>query len=135
MIKMEPTKEQLIQHLSEKMTNQNIAEIYRITYQKVIQLIKKYGIDQNKLRKVDQFVVYEHYYNEEIVYVGSGNWYRMRRYTNRRNPEHRRLMKEGKLKYRIVEEFEQEDEARKYESKLIQQYKKLGKSKFNKQSY
>lgn len=33
---MLPTKEQLIEHLTDKMTNQNIAEIYGFTFQKVI---------------------------------------------------------------------------------------------------
>ncbi|MEJ9255700.1 MULTISPECIES: hypothetical protein [Bacillus cereus group] len=66
---MLPTKEQLIQHLSYKMTNQDIAKIYDITFQTVIQLIKKYKIYPNELRKVNKFIVYEHWLNNEVVYV------------------------------------------------------------------
>ena len=106
MIFLFPTKEQLVQHLSDKMTNQDIAVIYGTTFQKIIQLIKKYDLNPSKLRKVDQYIVYEHWLDKEVVYVGSGVWYRCRRYTNRRNLEHRQLMEQGKLHYKIVKEFE-----------------------------
>jgi uncharacterized protein (DUF433 family) len=128
-----PTKEQLIQHLSDKMTNQDIAKIYGITFQKIIQLIKKYGINPNELRKVNKYIVYEHWLNGEVVYVGSGVWYRCRRYSNRRNSEHRQLMKDGNIDYKIVCEFDKVEEARRYEAQLIKKYKQLGQAKFNKQ--
>lgn len=83
---MLPTKKQLIVHLSEKMTNQDIAKIYGTTFQKIIQ----------------------NWLNNEVVYVGSGAWYRCRRYTNRRNSEHRQLMPGGKLMYKFVGEFDEE---------------------------
>jgi hypothetical protein len=41
-------------------------------------------------------------------------------------------MQEGKLVYKIVGEFDKEEEARTYESCLIKKYKKIGQSKFNK---
>ncbi len=129
---MYPTKEKLIQHLSNKMTNQDIAKIYGMSFQKIIQLIKMYNLDPNELRGVDKYIVYEHWCNEEVVYVGSGLWYRCRRYTNRRNVEHRHLMKDGKLHYKIIKEFKFEYEARKYESELIRKYKKINQAKFNK---
>ena len=53
---MLPTKEQLIQHLSDKMTNQDIAKMYGTTFQKIIQLIKEYGINPNELRKVNKYI-------------------------------------------------------------------------------
>lgn len=132
MVRLLPTKEQLIQYLSDKMTNQDIANIYGTTFQKIIQLIKKYDLNPNELRKVNKFIVYEHWLNGEVVYVGSGVWYRCRRYTNRRNLEHQQLMKDGKLEYKFVEEFEVEDDARRLEANLIKHYKKLDQAKFNK---
>lgn len=128
------TKEQLIQHLSGKMTNQDIAKIYGITFQKVIQLIKMYKLNPNVLRRVNNFVVYEHWFDKEVVYVGSGVWYRCRRYTNRRNSEHKQLMMEGKLTYKFIAEFDNLNEARQLESKLIQQYKKTALCRFNKKT-
>ncbi|WHY87577.1 hypothetical protein QNH39_07035 [Neobacillus novalis] len=129
-----PNKKQLVQHLSDKMTNQDIANIYGTSFQKIIQLIKKYQINSNELRKVNNYIVYEHWNKGEVVYVGSGVWYRCRRYTNRRNSEHRRLMQEGKLLYKIVAEFSIEEEARQYEANLIKKYKQIGQAKFNKQT-
>lgn len=131
---MYPTKEELKKLLSDKMTNQDIAKIYGTTFQKVQQLIKNYELDPDKLRKVNKQTVYLHLLNNEVVYVGSGVWYRCRRYTNRRNPEHKQLMQDGKIEYRIVAEFSNVDEARQYESELIQKYKKKGEAKFNKQT-
>ncbi|WP_273123943.1 hypothetical protein [Bacillus weihaiensis] len=116
------------------MTNQDIAKIYGASYQKIIQLIKRYELNPNELRKVDKQIVYEHWFNEEVVYVGSGVWYRCSRYTNRRNLEHRQLMKEGKIEYKIVGEFDKLDEARRFEIQLIKKYKQLGQAKFNKQT-
>ncbi|WP_165350682.1 hypothetical protein [Ectobacillus funiculus] len=46
--------------------------------------------------------------------------------------KHQQLMKDGKLKYKFVKEFEVEGDARQLEAKLIKQYKKLGQAKFNK---
>ncbi|SFE26167.1 hypothetical protein SAMN05428981_104220 [Bacillus sp. OV194] len=132
---MLPTKEQLIQHLSDKMTNQDIAKIYGTTFQKIIQLIIRYKLDSAAYRKAEKYVVYEHWLGEEVVYVGSGVWYRCRRYTNRRNPEHRQLMQDGKLMYKFVGEFDEEEEARKFEVELIQKYKKHGLCKFNKKKF
>ena len=132
---MLPTKEQLILHLSAKMTNQDIAILYGTTFQKVIQLIKKYELNQSELRKVEKYIVYEHLFNGEVVYVGSGVWYRCRRYTNRRNSEHVHLMEIGKLEYRIVGEYEKVVDARKHEARLIQKYKQLGQAKFNKKMH
>ncbi|WP_257207763.1 hypothetical protein [Bacillus toyonensis] len=76
---MLPTKEQLTQHLSDKMTKQDIEKIYEITYQKVIQHTKRYKLNPNELRQVNKFIVYEHWLNNEVVYVGCGVWYRCRR--------------------------------------------------------
>lgn len=132
---MLPTEEQLIHHLSDKMTNQDIAKIYGASFQKIIQLIKKYGINPNELRKVNKFIVYEHWLDGEVIYVGSGLWYRCRRYSNRRNSEHRELMKDGLLEYQFVAEFEHEEDARRYEALLIYQYKQLGLAKFNKKRF
>lgn len=129
---MLPTKKQLIEHLSSKMTNQDIANIYGITFQKVIQLIKECNVNPNELRRVNKYTVYLHLLNNEVVYVGSGIWYRCRRYTNRRNSEHKQLMKDGKIEYKFVGEFDREEDARNYEKKLIKKYKKLGQAKFNK---
>lgn len=131
---MLPTKEQLIQHLFDKMTNQDIAKIYGTTFQKIIQLIKEYELNPNELRKVDNQIVYEYWLNGEVVYVGSGVWYRCRRYTNRRNLEYRQLMKEGKIEYKNVGEFDKVEEARQFETYLIKKYKQLGQVKFNKQT-
>lgn len=130
---MLPTKEHLIQHLSDKMTNQDIAKIYDITFQKVIQLIKKYKINPNELRKVNKYTVYEHWLNNEVVYVGSGVWYRCRRIYNRRNSVHRQLMQDGNIDYKLVGEFDKVEEARDFEVRLIKEYKQLGQAKFNKQ--
>lgn len=129
---MLPTKEELKHHLMDKMTNQDMAKLYGISFQKIIQLIKKCDLNPSVLRKVDQYIFYEHWLNEEVVYVGSGVWYRCRRYTNRRNSEHRQLMKDGILHYKIVAEFEIEEEARKYEAELIKKYKQIQQVKFNK---
>lgn len=131
---MLPNKKQLVQHLSDKMTNQDIAKIYGTSFQKIIQLIKKYQINSIELRKVNNYIVYEHWNKGEFVYVGSGCCYRCRRYTNRRNFEHSRLMQEGKLLYKIVAEFDIEEVARQYEANLIKKYKQIGQSKFNKQT-
>ncbi|MGE7185590.1 helix-turn-helix domain-containing protein [Peribacillus sp. NPDC006672] len=129
------TKEQLIQHLSDKMTNQDIANIYNVSFQKIQQLIKKYRLNQKELRKVNKYIVYEHWLKGEIVYIGSGVWYRCRRYKNRRNSEHVHLMVSGKLEYRIVGEYEKVEDARKLEAVLIQKYKQLGQAKFNKKMH
>jgi len=129
---MLPNKEELKQHLLDKMTNQDIAKIYGTTYQKIQQLTKKYKFNQNELRKTNKFIVYEHWKENEVVYVGSGVWYRCRRYSNRRNTEHKQFMKDGKIHYKIVAEFEIKEDARKYEFELIQGYKKLNQAKFNK---
>src|SRR3954451_17346231 len=131
---MLPTKEELRRHLLDKMTNQDIAKIYSVSFQKIIQLVIKNKLNPNDLRKVDKYIVYEHCLNDEVVYVGSGVWFRCRRYTNRRNSEHKHLMRDGKIHYKIVSEFEIEDEARKFESELIQKYKKINQAKFNKYS-
>jgi hypothetical protein len=130
---MYPTKEELEKLLIEKMTNKDIAKIYGLTFQKIIQLIKKYGLNPKELRKVDKYIVYEHWLNGEVVYVGSGVWYRCRRYSNRRNLEHRSLMEQGYIEYKIVAEFDTLDQARIYEGKLIKKYKSLGQAKYNKQ--
>jgi len=127
-----PTKEQLVEYLSQKMTNQDIANIYGITFQKVIQLIKKYKLNPNELRQVNKYTVYLHLLHGEVVYVGSGVWYRCRRHTNRRNLEHKQLMQEGNIEYKFVGEFDREEEARIYEMELIKKYKNLGQAKFNK---
>ncbi|WP_237389793.1 hypothetical protein [Bacillus sp. USDA818B3_A] len=65
------------------------------------------------------------------MYVGSGVWYRCRRYTNRRNQEYNMLMEEGKLQYKIVGEYEIEKDARKYEAELIKKYKQIQQASFN----
>ncbi|MFA1710515.1 hypothetical protein ACDX66_02250 [Peribacillus frigoritolerans] len=132
---MLPTKEQLIQHLTDKMTNQDIANIYGTSFQKIIHLIKQNGINPNELRKENTQIVYEHELNGVVVYIGSGVWYRCRRYTNRGNLEHKKLMQEGKLTYKFLAEFETEKEARQYEAKLIRKYKKQGLCRFNKRMY
>ena len=56
----------------------------------------------------------------------------MRRYTNRRNSQHKKLKEQGKIKYKIVEEYEKLEDARKQEIILIQKYKEQGQAKFNK---
>ena len=129
---MYPTKKELIHYLSDKMTNQDIARMYGTSYQKIIQLIKKHRLNPNKLRKVDKYIVYEHWYEGEVVYVGSGVWYRCRRYTNRRNSDHVSLMKSGKIIYRFVGEYDNVKDARNHEAKLIQEYKTKGQAIFNK---
>ncbi|MEB4859756.1 hypothetical protein [Priestia megaterium] len=129
---MLPTKEELIEHLINKMTNQDIAKIYGVTFQKIIQIIKQYNLNPNELRKVNKYTVYFHLLNGEVVYVGSGVWYRCRRYSNRRNSEHKQLMQDGKIEYKFVGEFDREEDARNYEMELITKYKNLGKAKFNK---
>ncbi|WP_163144233.1 hypothetical protein [Bacillus sp. 22-7] len=131
---MYPTKEKLIKHLSNKMTNQDIAKVYGINFQKIQQLIKNYELKPDELRKVDKQTVYCHLLGNEVVYVGSGFWYRCRRYTNRRNSEHRRLMEEGLVGYKIVAEFDTVQDARHYERVLIKKYKQMGQAKFNKQT-
>ncbi|RLQ89999.1 hypothetical protein [Falsibacillus albus] len=131
---MLPTKKQLVQHLSDKMTNQDISNIYNVSFQKIQQLIKNHGLSQKELRKENLFIVYEHWLDGEVVYVGSGVWYRCRRYTNRRNSDHRQLMKDGKIKYKFVREFDREEEARSFEFMLIRHYKQIGQAKFNKQT-
>ncbi|WP_315632687.1 hypothetical protein [Rossellomorea yichunensis] len=130
---MFPTKDELKLHFANKMTNQDVAKKYGISFQKVIQLGKEYELEPGKLRETNKYVVYEHWHNEEVVYVGSGLWYRARRYTNRRNMEHRELMKEGKIEYKFVGEFEKMEDARVWEYKLINKYKQKGQAKFNKQ--
>lgn len=105
------------------MTNQDIAKIYDITFQKVIQLIKKYKIDPNELRKVNKF----------IVYVGSGVWYRCRRIYNSRNSVHRQLMQDNNIDYKIVGEFDKREIAKDFEIRLIRKYKQLGQAEFSKQ--
>lgn len=129
---MLPRKEELIEHLSNKMTNQDIARIYGTTFQKIIQLIKKHDLNPNELRRVNKYTVYLHLLNNQVVYVGSGVWYRCRRYSNRRNSEHKQLMQDGKIEYKFVGEFDREEDAREYEKELIKKYKKLGQAKFNK---
>ncbi|MGD6962720.1 hypothetical protein ACQCVB_10995 [Fictibacillus phosphorivorans] len=128
---MLPTKEQLIQHLSDKMTNQDIANIYGTNFQKVIQLIIKNKLDPGELRKANVFIVYEHWLDDEVIYVGSGLWYRMRRHTTKRHPNHKQLMKDGRVDYKIIAEFENVKEARVYEIQMIRKYKKIGQAKFN----
>ncbi|MEH6986196.1 hypothetical protein V7061_30005 [Priestia megaterium] len=125
-------KQELVEHLSNKMTNQDIAKIYGTTFQKIIQLIKKYDLNTNELRRVNKYTVYLHLLNSQVIYVGSGVWYRCRRYTNRRNSDHKQLMKDGKIEYKFVGEFDLEEDARNYEKELIKKYKELGQAKFNK---
>jgi hypothetical protein len=100
-------------------------------FSKIQQLIKKYKLNQNELRKIDKFIVYEHWLEREVLYVGSGVWHRCRRYKNRRNTQHRMMMEEGKIQYKIVAEFDDKDEARKYEATIIKRYKEIGQAKFN----
>lgn len=128
---MLPTKEKLIEHLTDKMTNQDIAEIYGITFQKVIQLIKKYNLNQKELRKVEKQIVYEHWYEGHVCYVGSGSWSRMRRSSTRRNLDHKKLMEDRLIEYKVVKEFDTKEEARDYENKLIIRYRSLGQCEFN----
>ncbi|MFJ5762733.1 hypothetical protein ACIQAA_27115 [Neobacillus sp. NPDC093182] len=128
---MLPTKKQLMEHLEDKMTNQDIAKIYGVTFQKIIQLVKKYELHPNELRRVDKFIVYEHLLDGSVCYVGSGVWYRMRRSSTRRNIEHQQLMEQGFIEYKIVAEFDDRDSAKDYEDKLIKRYRSLGQSKFN----
>lgn len=116
------------------MTNQDIAKIYGTSFQKIIQLIRKHKLNPDDLRKINKYVVYEHWYNEEIVYVGSGLWYRARRYTNRRNEEHRQLMEDGLIDYKIIAEFDKVEEARQYEAQQIKKFKRISQAKFNKHS-
>lgn len=78
---MLPTKEELIMHLKDKMTNEDIARIYNTSFQKIIALIQKYGLDANKLRETDKYIVYAHIYEGKVIYIGSGVWYRCRRYS------------------------------------------------------
>ncbi|RXY99175.1 hypothetical protein [Fictibacillus sp. S7] len=132
---MFPTKDELIQHLIDKMTNQDIAKIYGTSFQKIIQLIIRFKLDPAAYRKAEKFVVYERWLGEEVVYVGSGVWYWCRRYTKRRNSEHRQLMQDGKLMYKFVGEFDKEEDARKFEAELIQKYKKQGLCKLNKKKF
>ncbi|MGR9632818.1 hypothetical protein ACU82A_00765 [Bacillus cereus] len=127
------TKEQLIQHLSDKMTNRDIAKIYDITFQKAIQLIKKYKINPNELRKVNKYIVYEHWFNNEIVYNGSGVWYGCRRIYNKRNSIHRQLMQDNNIDYKIVGELDKREIAREFKVRLIKKYKQLGQARLNKQ--
>lgn len=94
--------------------------------------MKKYELNQDELRKTDKYIVYEHWLDGEVIYVGSGLWYRCRRYSNRRNSEHKQLMKEGKIIYNIIAEYKNEGVARAYEVNLIKYYKQLGQAKFNK---
>jgi len=128
---MLPTKEELKQHLLDKMTNQDIANIYGTSFQKIIQLVKKYNLNPNELRKIDKQIVYEHWLDGKVVYVGSGIWYRMRRSSTRRNIEHKHLMEQGAIKYKIVAEYDSIQEAREHEEKLILRYRSLGQCKFN----
>lgn len=128
---MLPTKEELKQLLRDKMTNQDIASIYGVTFQKIIQLVKKYELDANKLRKIDKQIVYEHRFDGQVVYVGSGTWYRMRRSSTRRNIEHKQLMEQGLIEYKIIAEYDTVQEAREHEEKLILRYRSLGQCKFN----
>jgi hypothetical protein len=100
-------------------------------FKKFNSLSKKFELNPNALRKINKFIVYEHWLDDEVVYVGSGVWYRCRRYKNIRNSEHRTLMEKGKLQYKIIAEFDDEDEARKYETTIIKSYKELGQAKFN----
>ena len=130
---MYPTKTELIQFLSEKMRNQDIAKEYGLHFQKIIQLIKKHKLNPEELRKTDKFIVYEHHFKNKVVYVGSGLWYRCRRSSNRRNLEHRKLMEAGEIEYQIIGEYETREEARQKEILLIKKYKKIGQAKFNKQ--
>jgi hypothetical protein len=41
------------------------------------------------------------------------------------------MMEEGKIQYKIVAEFDDKDEARKYEATIIKRYKEIGQAKFN----
>lgn len=41
-------------------------------------------------------------------------------------------MKDGKIEYKFVGEFNREEDARRFEKELIREYKKLGQAKFNK---
>ncbi len=43
-------------------------------------------------------------------------------------------MKEGKIEYKIVGEFDKVEEARQFEAHLIKKYTQLGQAKFNKQT-
>ncbi|WEG12241.1 hypothetical protein PU629_19305 [Pullulanibacillus sp. KACC 23026] len=129
---MLPTKKQLVKHLSGKMTNQEIAKIYGVPFQKITDLIKQYNFDADKLRRTNMYTVYEHLLDGDVVYVGSGLWYRCRRSSNRRNLEHKALMEQGKLDYIFVAEYEKEEDARRHEIELIKKYKVMGLAKFNK---
>lgn len=64
---MLPSKEDLKQHLLDKMTNQDIAKIYGTTFQKVQQLIKKCNLKPVKLRNVYKQTVYLHLIKGEVV--------------------------------------------------------------------
>ncbi|MFJ7684334.1 hypothetical protein [Peribacillus butanolivorans] len=44
-------------------------------------------------------------------------------------------MQSGKLEYRIVDEYEKVEDARKHEAVLIQKYKQLEQAKFNKKMH
>ncbi|MED4403721.1 hypothetical protein [Metabacillus fastidiosus] len=54
------------------MVSQDIVHIYNVSFQKIQQLIKRYGLSQKELRKVNYYIVYEHWLDGEVVYIGSG---------------------------------------------------------------
>src|SRR5690606_41347775 len=112
---MLPTKEELKQLLRDKMTNQDIASIYGVTFQKMIQLVKKYELDANKLRRIDKQIVYEHRCDGQVDYVGRGTWYRMRRSSARRRIEHKQLMEQGLIEYKIQAEYDNVHKANEHE--------------------
>lgn len=128
---MLPTKEELINHLKDKMTNEDIARLYNTSFQKIIALIHKYELNADEIRETEKYIVYAHIYEGKVIYIGSGVWYRCRRYSNRRNSYHKELMRDGKIKYMILASFKDRDEAYKLEGKLIELFKSIGQADLN----
>ena len=82
---------------------------------------------------IEMYYVYIHKdkITKEIVYAGKGKGLRYADFVNSRNEEHSNLMKNRKLEYLILKEFEDEDEAYKYEEEVIESYKKNNQCKYN----
>lgn len=86
--------------------------LYEGIYREVVDSFTKQG----------KYYVYFHYFEDEIVYIGKGIEDRAFNWTNRTNPKHSNLIKNGELDVKIISPNLDEDMSLLIESLLIKNY-------------
>lgn len=77
----------------------------------------------------NKYYVYEHWYDNKCIYVGSGNLKRAKGKT--KNNKYNEFAKDKKIEIRIVKEFNNKKESLILERELTLKYKNKGQAQFN----